>query len=126
MISRSGLQRALVGLAAALLLTACETGGASPADELSESPAPSLPPATATAPAPATPQGQVYVALGDSFVAAPLVPTTNMRNGCLRSDHNYPHLVAAELDGYELVDVSCSGASTPEMTQPRVAGGIQH
>jgi lysophospholipase L1-like esterase len=126
MISGSGLKRALAGLAAALLLTACETGGATSTDGAPESPGPTLPTATSTAPAPATPQGSVYVALGDSFVAAPLVPKTDMRHGCLRSDHNYPQLVVRRLAGYELVDVSCSGASTAEMTQPQVVGGVQH
>ena len=66
------------------------------------------------------------MALGDSFVAAPLVPETNMTHGCLRSDHNYPHLAVRDLAGYQLVDVSCSGASTAEMTIPQVVGGVEH
>jgi len=119
----TGLQRALAGLVVLLLLTACDSGGAAPG---ATAPQPSLPPATSTAPEPATPEGSVYVALGDSFVAAPLVPETNMTHGCLRSDHNYPHLVIGDLAGYELVDVSCSGASTAEMTIPQVIGGVEH
>lgn len=57
-----------------------------------------------------------YVALGDSFTAAPLVPTTDIADGCFRSDGNYPSLVAEQLDVTELVDVSCSGARTRDLT----------
>ncbi|CAN5245057.1 SGNH/GDSL hydrolase family protein [soil metagenome] len=55
-----------------------------------------------------------YVALGDSFTAGPLVPTTDLANGCLRSDGNYPALLA---DGHDLdlTDVSCSGATTQDL-----------
>ena len=56
-----------------------------------------------------------YVALGDSYTAAPLVPETDVTNGCLRSTNNYPALVAAGLPGTELVDVSCSGADSTSM-----------
>ena len=56
-----------------------------------------------------------YVALGDSYTAAPLVPETDVTNGCLRSTNNYPALVAAGLPGTELVDVSCSGADSSSM-----------
>ncbi len=52
-----------------------------------------------------------YVALGDSYTAAPGVPQTDLTTGCARSDGNYPALLASELDS-ELVDVSCSGATT--------------
>lgn len=57
-----------------------------------------------------------YVALGDSFTAAPLVPTTDLADGCFRSDSNYPSIVAEQLDIAELVDVSCSGADTSDLT----------
>ena len=53
--------------------------------------------------------GSKYVALGSSFAAGPGVPEP--RGSCGRSDHNYPHLVAAAL-GLSLTDVSCSGATT--------------
>ncbi len=55
----------------------------------------------------------VYVAMGDSYTAAPLFPLADEEtiNGCLRSEGNYPALVAGALD-VQLVDVSCSGAST--------------
>jgi lysophospholipase L1-like esterase len=57
-----------------------------------------------------------YVALGDSYTAAPGVPTTEQEDGCLRSDGNYPSLLASRLPGTRFVDVSCSGASTRSLT----------
>ena len=56
-----------------------------------------------------------YVALGDSYTAAPLFPLKESINGCLRSSGNYPTLVA-EAEDLAVVDVSCSGASTTSMT----------
>ncbi|MBZ5735703.1 SGNH/GDSL hydrolase family protein [Nocardioides sp. TRM66260-LWL] len=55
-----------------------------------------------------------YVALGDSFTAAPGVPTTDASTGCLRSSSNYPRQLAERL-GSTLVDVSCSGADTTDL-----------
>ena len=55
----------------------------------------------------ASPTGLKYVALGDSYVAAPLVPVTDVANGCFRSTGNYPSIVAKEL-GAELDDRSCA------------------
>ena len=52
-----------------------------------------------------------YVALGDSYTAAPGVPQTEQESGCLRSNGNYANLVANQLKS-SFVDVSCSGAST--------------
>jgi len=65
-----------------------------------------------------------YVALGDSYTAGPLVPNQLPDPpGCLRSDHNYPHLVAQAL-GAPLRDASCSGASTGDLASPQpVVGG---
>ncbi len=63
-----------------------------------------------------------YVALGDSYTAAPLVPRTNLDNGCLRSTHNYPSLVARDLDVADFADRSCSGASTTDLTSAQRAG----
>ena len=56
-----------------------------------------------------------YVALGDSYTAAPLVPHTDLMDGCLRSDRNYPQLVADELVNADLIDVSCGGAKTADL-----------
>ena len=58
---------------------------------------------------PALAAGAKYVALGSSFAAGPGI--AEQQPACGRSDHNYPHLVAATL-GLALTDVSCSGATT--------------
>jgi hypothetical protein len=71
--------------------------------------------ALAAAPAAAAAAG--WVGLGDSYAAGPLIPNQSLAPlGCLRSDHNFAHLAAAQL-GYSLADVSCSGATTDDMTQ---------
>jgi lysophospholipase L1-like esterase len=62
------------------------------------------------------PRFSSYVALGDSYTAGPLVPTTDLANGCLRSDHNYPSLLAKRLGVPHFTDVSCSGATTADIT----------
>jgi lysophospholipase L1-like esterase len=59
--------------------------------------------------------GERYVALGDSFTSGPFVPTTDLASGCLRSDHNYPSLLAKRLDVEDFVDVSCAGARTRDL-----------
>jgi hypothetical protein len=59
-----------------------------------------------------------YVSLGDSYAAGPLIPNQIAPLGCLKSDHNYPHLAAGGI-GLELRDPSCSGATTNDMTQPQ-------
>jgi lysophospholipase L1-like esterase len=66
-----------------------------------------------------------YVALGDSYTAGPFVPVTDVAGGCFRSDGNYPSLVAERLD-LELVDVSCGGATTEDLTrrQPTIQDGV--
>jgi lysophospholipase L1-like esterase len=53
-----------------------------------------------------------YAALGDSYSAAPGVPTVDLAAGCLRSSNNYPHLIAAALPAVALTDVTCSAATT--------------
>lgn len=57
-----------------------------------------------------------YVAMGDSYTAAPLYPLDDARiiDSCLRSKKNYPTIVADDL-GIDVLDVSCSGASTVSM-----------
>jgi lysophospholipase L1-like esterase len=59
-----------------------------------------------------------YVALGDSYAAGPLIPNPVLPLGCLKSDHNYPHLAAPGI-GLTLRDASCSGATTVDMTNPQ-------
>ncbi len=61
-----------------------------------------------------------YVALGDSFTAAPYVPLTDIAYGCFRSTNNYPHLVAEDLRIGDLHDNSCTGASTDDMLRRQV------
>ncbi|MDG4809585.1 SGNH/GDSL hydrolase family protein [Micromonospora sp. WMMD1120] len=61
----------------------------------------------------AVPTGR-YVALGDSYTAGPLIPTQVDLN-CLRSNRNYPSLVAASAGSSSFVDVSCSGATTDDI-----------
>jgi lysophospholipase L1-like esterase len=81
-----------------------------------------IPFATA-APAAAEPEQipvQRYVALGDSYAAGPLVPIpTGEPAGCLRSNQNYPSVVAQELGVDDFRDVSCSGATTENVTGPQ-------
>jgi len=64
-------------------------------------------------------QGAKYVALGSSFAAGPGVAT--QLGSCGRSDHNYPHLVAAALD-LTLTDVSCNGATIPNIVNTSQRG----
>jgi lysophospholipase L1-like esterase len=58
-----------------------------------------------------------YVALGDSFTAGPFIPNQIEPYGCLKSDHNYPHLARPGLKLPAFRDASCSGAETEDMTQ---------
>lgn len=65
-----------------------------------------------------------YVALGDSFTAAPFVPLTDFARGCFRSRNNYPHLVAVALHIDDLKDRSCTGAQTHDLlTRQRTSRG---
>lgn len=57
------------------------------------------------------------VALGDSSAAGPLVGTQNSLD-CLRSSSNWP-TVAARALGAQLTDVTCSGATTADLTGKR-------
>jgi hypothetical protein len=59
-----------------------------------------------------------YAALGDSYAAGPLIPNPTLPLGCLKSDHNYPHLAAPGI-GLALRDATCSGAKTGDMTNPQ-------
>lgn len=61
-----------------------------------------------------------YVALGDSYTAAPGVPTQS-GGMCGRSSRNYPSLLAARL-GVPLDDRSCSSADVLDLTRPQAAG----
>ena len=64
-----------------------------------------------------------YVALGDSYTAGagilPLSSTASVL--CLQSSENYPHLVSSA-EGWNLDDVSCSGATSSNMTTSQYPG----
>src|SRR3954449_4668189 len=110
------MRRRLVCLAlAAALGTGCSAGGA-------DAPAPA-PARTTGAPATAPTAYDQYVAIGDSYTAAPLVPPTDGSTICLRSGVNYPALIAEAMPGTALTDVSCSGATTANATQPQRGNG---
>lgn len=106
--------RLLVGpLLTLLALAAC---GGSPATEDGPAADASGAPAPGRELSPgAGPRVDRYVALGDSYTAAPFVPTTDQEGGCLRSDGNYPHLLEDALGVATLVDVSCAGADATAM-----------
>jgi hypothetical protein len=93
------VRRVAVALLTAACLTACSDDAPDPADH------------------------PTYVAMGDSYTAAPGVPTTESTSGCSRSDRNYPTLVAESL-GADLTDVSCSGATTQDLTQGQQTGTV--
>jgi len=61
----------------------------------------------------AAPTGR-YVALGDSYTSGPLIPLQVDLN-CVRSNRNYPSLVAASIHAAAFVDVSCGGATTTDI-----------
>jgi len=104
-----------------VLLSACTSAGAGKPGA-----GPSASPTAAGAGQAASPSAVklsgTYVALGDSFTAAPL---TYQQGGssaaCLRSSQDYPALVAAALRPSSFVNVSCFGASTADMSQAQRA-----
>ena len=90
--------------ATALVLTGCTSA-----------PAADVTPGASDPAASPSERSERYVALGDSFTSGPFVPTTDLASGCLRSDHNYPSLLADRLDVADFVDVSCAGARTRDL-----------
>lgn len=58
-----------------------------------------------------------YVSLGDSYTSGPFILpfASEAPLECLQSARNYPHLTASAL-GLSLRDVSCSGATTENLT----------
>lgn len=73
--------------------------------------------AWSTAPASGSTTG-AYVALGDSYAAGPIIPNQIASAGfCLRSDHNFAHVLAPAVAPSSFRDASCSGATTVNMTQ---------
>ena len=101
-----------VPLLAALLLAGCTEGTSRPSEPQEGGAESAAPPAVSS-----------YVALGDSYTAAPLVPSTDLAEGCFRSDGNYPSLLADRLQVERFVDVSCSGADTTAVSGPQATAG---
>jgi len=73
-------------------------------------------------PASPAPSARRYVALGDSYTAAPMVPPPDAGApaACGRSAANYPHLVANHLR-LTLTDVSCAAATVGDLTRAQYA-----
>lgn len=73
----------------------------------------------------AIPPPRLYVALGDSFTAAPLTSVpVGSPTGCLRSDNNYPRVANPSIRMEIFVDASCSGAKTDHFFNSQsVTGG---
>ncbi len=108
--------------AAVLLVVLLATAGCSvttsdgSGDGPSDSPSDPASPSGSSTPARVA-GGFEYVAIGDSYTAAPGVEPTAPDTGCFRSAVNYPALVAEGLPGATLTDVSCSGADTRDLTR---------
>ncbi|WP_030925109.1 SGNH/GDSL hydrolase family protein [Streptosporangium amethystogenes] len=62
-----------------------------------------------------------YVARGDSYASGPSL-ATQVAPECERSDHNYPHLLAAALGVRSFADASCGGATTAAFTSSQKSG----
>ena len=112
----------LAGMLLVPALAACSS------DDGDAGPTPS---ASAGSPSPSPTMGTgrfpQYVALGDSYTAAPGVPTQDPNDGCQRSSSNYPNLVATHFTGSALIDVSCSGADTTALVGVQTtADGVVH
>lgn len=122
-------RRALVAVAAAslALLAGCSSDDSGDPSASNERPS-SSPSATSSAASPsaggsssAQPvdgplKGLRYVALGDSYSAAPGVGQPTGPDGCFQTDANYAHLLAARY-GLELTDVTCSSATSENLTK---------
>lgn len=63
-----------------------------------------------------------YVAMGDSSVAGPGISPVNPLGAlCARSTNNWPALLATKLKAGDVKDVSCSGATSADILNPKVA-----
>lgn len=70
-------------------------------------------------------EGDHYVALGDSYTAAPNTGPKVANNGCFNTTVNYPHRIA-DATGMDLVDNSCNGATTNALTIPQLTPAGEH
>ncbi|MGA8987505.1 GDSL-type esterase/lipase family protein [Aeromicrobium sp.] len=105
----------VVGVLATLLLLVGCTDGPRPQTARPDVTARPSPADTAAA----LPTVGSYVSLGDSFTSGPGL--ANLQDGaglCLRSDHNWPSLLADLLQASRFDDVSCAGARTRDIRQP--------
>ncbi len=57
-----------------------------------------------------------YVAVGDSYAAAPGVPDVAPPAGCRKSTNGYPAILARQLAATSFANVTCSGAKTENIT----------
>jgi lysophospholipase L1-like esterase len=73
----------------------------------------------ATAAGASTAVGPVYVALGDSYAAGPLILPQSELLTCVRSAVNYPGLLAAAFRPATFRDVTCSSATTTDFSSPQ-------
>jgi lysophospholipase L1-like esterase len=64
-------------------------------------------------------KGDEYVAIGDSYTAAPGTGPVAADDGCEQSTTNYPHQVAERL-GLRLTDVSCGAATTEQVAAAQI------
>ncbi|MFI2205462.1 SGNH/GDSL hydrolase family protein [Streptomyces sp. NPDC020192] len=82
--------------------------------------------ATASTTAHATASGSsgsgAYVALGDSYAAGAGIPAQSA-GLCMRSDHDYGHLVAESLAPGTYRDVTCAGAKVSALTTAQTDAG---
>jgi lysophospholipase L1-like esterase len=98
-----GNRLVVAAVALAALVSACSAGAGSEPTAATDAP----------------PHFTSYVAMGDSYTAGPLIPLTDLASGCLRSNHDYPALVAQRLGIASFRDVSCSAADTGDLTGPQ-------
>ncbi|MFI8569681.1 SGNH/GDSL hydrolase family protein [Rhodococcus sp. NPDC078407] len=96
------------GIVAGVAVAACVLAACTPE---SSAPAPSASESSGSDPVPVLD----YVALGDSAASGPRIPEQVGAPGCQRSDSNYPHVLAAQLEVGSFVDVTCSGAVTADI-----------
>jgi lysophospholipase L1-like esterase len=82
--------------------------------------------AAVAAPAGAATTSGPYVALGDSYTSAPIVPfPTGNPILCGRSTNNYPQIVRRTIAPSTFTDASCGGATTGEMLNSQDLYGLQ-
>lgn len=111
-------QRALLATTTLLATTGLATAGLATAGLVTVA-------GLATA-APAAAATGAYVSLGDSYTAAPLVPSpTGNPILCGRSTNNYPSDVARTIAPSSFTDASCSSATTADMTESQNLYGVQ-